>query len=75
MKTITYEEYCGAADFAIAIVDLKTVPTEMKQDFEIRNINVEKGVPLCFNCDGTGNQFVHSYRACPDCKGTGEKKQ
>jgi RecJ-like exonuclease len=75
MKTITYDEYCNADDFPIAIVDLKTVDPRMRVDFATRNSVVESGKPLCFHCDGTGNEFVYSYKMCPDCKGTGEKRQ
>ena len=34
------------------------------------------GIPealRCEKCEGTGNEFLFMYRACPACKGTGVK--
>ena len=75
MKTITYDEYCDAENFPVAIVNLETVDPRMRDDFARRNSVVESGKRLCFHCDGTGNEFIYSYKMCPDCKGTGEKKE
>ena len=76
MKVITYDEYCDAEDFPLEIIDLETVVApSIRGDFALRNYLVANGKPLCFHCDGTGNEFVYSYKMCPDCKGTGEKQQ
>lgn len=55
----------------IVIVDIETVPQQMRMDYRIRNKNVTEGKRLCEWCDGTGNELYSMYRKCPKCGGDG----
>lgn len=59
---------------AIVLVDLNTVPVHMQMDYNTRNKNVMAGHELCKLCDGTGNEFYSMYKKCPNCGGSGRKK-
>ena len=72
MKTITFHDYLNLEeDGEPVLVVLATCPHPFRMDFETRNANVEAGVPLCDNCDGTGNMFMFKYKQCETCGGSG----
>ena len=68
LSTVPFKRY---AEGRYNLIDLDTVPPEKRQDYEIRNQNIEAGKPLCRKCDGTGNEIYTRYRRCSKCGGTG----
>ena len=47
----------------------------MDMDKKKRQANIEAGHALCKQCNGTGNELYHLYRACSACEGTGRLKR
>ena len=45
----------------------------LKEDYIVRNNNIENGDVLCEKCGGTGNAIFLNYLKCPDCSGFGVK--
>ena len=54
-------------------VDINKIPCHMRMDYEIKNKNIDRKLPLCKHCSGTGNELFSMYRKCPKCNGTGNK--
>lgn len=52
-------------------VDLKTVPSHMRMDYERYNDNVKNNRELCDKCSGTGNELFSMCRRCSKCGGKG----
>jgi DnaJ-class molecular chaperone len=48
---------------------------ELNYDERKRKQNIDKGLPLCDRCNGTGNELFGMYRACRDCGGSGVDKR
>ncbi|MFC1886990.1 hypothetical protein ACFLZM_08030 [Thermodesulfobacteriota bacterium] len=55
------------------LVYIDSVPAFMREGYQTRNYNVEKGSALCDHCHGTGHEYTLCYMEdpCPVCEGTG----